>query len=57
MTARLENTQAFTPDGFARHVVVPFLAHEGQSIRRVSDDGINAVIGQGGENCKAVAVV
>jgi len=40
-----------------RHVVVPLLAHERQTIGRIGDDGVDGVIRHAAKNFKAVAVV
>ena len=44
VAARLEHAQAFGPYLHFRNIVVPLLAHEGQAIGRVCDDGVHAVI-------------
>lgn len=43
MTARFKNSKNFTPKRNARYIVIPFLAHEREPVRRISDNGVNRV--------------
>lgn len=55
--AWLGNTKGGPPELNARNTVIPFLPHEVQSVGRVSDDAINAVLGKGRHDFKTIANV
>jgi hypothetical protein len=43
MRAWFEGTQNFAPERNAWDIVIPFLSHEGQAVRRVCHAGVNVI--------------
>lgn len=57
MRAGLGDPQRFGPERFARHPMVPLAAHEAQTIRRVTHDGVDALGVHRGHDLATVADV
>jgi hypothetical protein len=57
IAAVFQYPQALLPDFNARYVIIPLLAHKGQTVRRIGNNGIYAVIWKGLEYFQAIAVV